>query len=391
MKKINYNIIVFAAAVLLIVGGWCSRTFLGGMKGALVNFVHQPNVESFVKNVDEAAKYISYQGALIDMTSLVNRLCDTRVVEKSDATVVRLDNNFLAFTAGGASDEELNGIADRLEVLKGVSDELEIPLLYVMAPAKSNFGAYPAQTPNAFPETHARYANILRSRGIHVLNLVDKMEEQDMSMESSFFITDHHWLPETGLWAAGEICQEMNRSYGFPYDPALTDISNYNVKVYQDVFLGSEGKKVGQYFTPLGLDDISVITPKFETKLTVEDTKGVREGTLADTMIEPIDPNSVNLYYDNLYARYSYGDMGLQVVQNHLSDPEAPKVVIIRDSFGSAVTPFLSLAAVSLHIIDLRHWRGTEEADTIYEYIRQEKPDCVLVLYTGLGHTMPEN
>lgn len=390
MKKINYNIIIFAAAVLLIVGGWCSRTFLGGIKGALVNFVYQPSVESFIKNVDEASKYISYQGALIDMTSLVNRLCDTRVVEKSDATVVRLDNDYLAFTAAGASDEELNGKADRFEVLKGVTDELEIPLLYVMAPAKSNYGGFPTQVSNTFPETHARYADILRKRGVHIINLFEKMEEQNLSMESSFFITDHHWLPQTGLWAAGEICKELNQNYGLACDPALMDISNYNVKVYQDVFLGSEGKKVGQYFTPLGLDDISIITPKFETKLTVEDTRGVREGTLADTMIGTIDPNSVNLYYDNLYAHYSGGDFGLQVVQNHLSDPDAPKVVIIRDSFGCAVTPFLSLATESLHIIDIRYWRGTEEADTIYEYIRQEKPDCVLVLYTGLGHTMPE-
>ena len=106
-------------------------------------------------------------------------------------------------------------------------------------------------------------------------------------------------------------------------------------------------------------------------------------------MIEPFDFVDLDLYIDSMYAHYSYGDRGLQVVQNHLAGEEAPKVVIIRDSYACVVTPFLSLMTGSLHILDTRHWRGTDTANTIYEYIQQEQPDYVLVLYTGLGHTMP--
>jgi hypothetical protein len=76
-----------------------------------------------------------------------------------------------------------------------------------------------------------------------------------------------HWKPESGFWATGLICEELSSRYGFEYNEYYTDINNYNLKVYEDWFLGTEGKKVGRYFTARGVDDITLITPKFETSM----------------------------------------------------------------------------------------------------------------------------
>lgn len=117
------------------------------------------------------------------MTSLVYRVSDTRIVKKSDATVVRMDNDYLAFTAVNVSDEEINDKADGLELLKNVTDNQRIPLMYIMAPGKAYYGSFPAGVANTYKDSYDRYRDALANRGIHVLDLAEKMTEQDMRME----------------------------------------------------------------------------------------------------------------------------------------------------------------------------------------------------------------
>ena len=388
MKKVNYNIIVFVCSVILIFTGWFSVAFLEKIKDAVVDFCEKPNFSQFVTNIDDASKQLSYKGVLIDISSYANYLSNTRIVEKSDTTIVRLDNGYLNFVSNGLDDETLEGMADKTYDLKIVADELKIPLIYVMAPTKSYFDSYPATSRNEFRESFNKYADLLNERGIDVVNLGKEMEKSNISMEEAFFITDHHWTPETGLWATNKICEYLYENYGFVYDSKILEFSNYGVEIYQDIFLGSQGKKVGQYFTPLGLDDISLLTPKFDTSLTVTDVKGTRSGKFEETIVNKSYFNTKNLYYSNPYVAYSGGDFPLQVIKNHLEDNDGEKILLLRDSYACVVAPFLSLTTESLHTIDVRHWTGTENAKTVIDYIRLEKPDYIVILYSDLIPTL---
>jgi len=381
MKKNNYNIIVFVASAILIVGAWCTVQIPSGIKNAIVDFAKEPNLHTFIDNIDKASNNISYKSLLVDTYSLTYRMTDTRVVEKPDSTIVRMNNDYLSFAHTKHSVKVLAPLADQCALVKEATDELGIPFVYALTPTKDRYGEFPSEVANHGPENTKKWVSLLKERNIDVFDLGIEMKNQNISLEEAFFVTDHHWKPETALWAAGQLCNYLKNTYGYEYDEAVFNLENYKVETYEDCFLGSQGKKTGQYFTPLGLDDFSFITPAFETNVTVADGKSVTSGTLSETLITTPQNIGKNIHSKNIYTTYSGGDYGLQVIENHLAEQGSPKVFIIRDSFACPFTPFLALTTSSLHVIDARYWAKDE---SIIEYIKSEKPDYVIILYSDV-------
>ncbi len=378
MKKFHYSMLLFFAAAVFVAVGLFSRPLLSGVKHAAVQFVQTRNVEALIDDVDAASKNLSYKGELIDLYSLWYRLTGTREVVKEDATVLRLDNDFLAFQPKVADAETLTEMAEACARLKAVTDGAGSSLLYVMAPNKLSLSE---DGDNPVADNLRDFAALLEAQDIPVLDLKARMEAQGRSMETSFFHTDHHWLPQTGLWAAGEMAAALGLE-GTALSPDC-----YTLETYENWFLGSEGKKVGRFFTPLGLDDFSVITPDFDTDLTVRDYTGIRTGSFADTVLVKKNLHTEDPYLANPYVVYTGGDYPLQKIENHLK-ADGDKILVIRDSYACAVTPFLSLAAGEMHTVDVRYWSGTQEADTILEYVEVLQPDHVVVLYAGISPHM---
>lgn len=373
MKRFRYSMLLFFAAAVFVAAGLFSRPLLIEVKAACVQLVQTRDVDAFIDGVDAASKNLSYKGHLIDLYSLWYRATETREVVKEDATVLRLDNDFLAFQPNIADGETLAEMTDACAGLRDTADELGIPLLYAMAPNKR---ALSENGDNPVARNLDAFVALLRERDIAVLDLRDAMAEQGLTMENAFFQTDHHWLPETGLWTAGEIAGALG------LDTGLLSPEHYDVQTYADLFLGSEGKKVGRYFTPLGLDDLSVITPKFDTRLTVTDSTGTRTGAFADTVLVQKNLHTADRYQANPYVVYTGGDYPLQIIENHLNG-EGKKILVLRDSYGCVVTPFLSLAAGEVRTVDVRYWNGT-----VSDYIRAWQPDAVVVLYSGVSPHM---
>ena len=378
MKQFRYSMLLFFAAAVFVAAGLISRPLLSGVKLATVQLVQTGDVEAFIDRVDTSSKNLSYKGTLIDLYSLWYRATDTREVVKDDATVVRLDNDFLAFQPQIADGETLAEMADACTRLKGITDRLDIPLLYVMAPNKMSLSE---GGDNPVADNLDDFAALLAARDVPVLDLRNSMATQGLTMENAYFHTDHHWLPETGLWAAGEIAGALG------LDTALLETDNYTFTTYDDLFLGSEGKKVGRYFTPLGLDDFSMITPNFDTHLTVTDYTGTRAGAFIDTVLVQKNLHTEDAYLANPYVVYTGGDYPLQTIENHLYEG-GERILVIRDSYACVVTPFLSLTAGEVHTVDVRYWTGTETADTILDYLEVLHPDKVVVLYSGVSPHM---
>lgn len=377
MKKRNYNIIVFCLSALFIMSGWISKPLLSDTKNAVLHFFDTLNIETFIDEVEAASKNLSYKNTLIDTYSLYYRITDTKVVEKEDSTIVRMKNDYLAFDNEKLTDSDFEQMANSTLELKEVTDSLQIPFVYVMVPTKLYF-----ENDSNLYYNYESFSSKLESLDIDVLNLAEKMEEQNLSMEDYYFVTDHHWLPETGFWGTNELRKKLTEDYQLTFESQVNELDNYTLHVYEDMFLGSIGKKTGKYFTPLGLDDITMITPDFETNLTVIDDRGTTEGDFQKTLLNTSAFTSDDYYATNPYAAYSYGDFGLQVIKNHFASEDAPEIVVIRDSYACVVTPFLSLGSDTLHILDVRYWEPTESAATISEYIESVDPDCVVILYS---------
>ncbi len=384
MKKIHFNIIIFVLVALLVIGGWFSEDMFLGLKNTAKALKNDRDVTACIQGVDNNSKKYSWRYLSVDVHSLSYLVTNTRSLKKGSDTVVRMDNNYLAYDYATLQDNVIEQTADYCAKLSDFCKNNDTPFMYIYAPQKQYFGTYPTGNENTNRSEGERFVSALRKRNVNTLSLAEKMIEQGKEMEDCYFITDHHWTPETGFWATGEICQKLNTDYGFNYDSKVTDINNYNVKVYKNWFLGSQGKKTGRFFTPLGVDDISLITPKFATDLSVKDSTE-RTGEFEDTVIIKEKIETKSLHQLNPYAAYSGGDFAIQTIENN-NNPTGEKILIIRDSYACSVTPFLSLTTKSMHILDLRTGlHGSACVNSVSQYITQYQPDYVLVLYSGLS------
>lgn len=390
MKKKNFKLITLIAVLALIVSGWFSSSLVTEIDKAFSKFVDTPVVGLLIDDLEDAAQNISYKYTMIDIYSYLCRIANIKTVKKADATVVRMDNDYLAFDETKYSIEQCEDMARQCSELSTVANDLNIPLIYAMAPTKLYFDDEEDNHVGIARQNYDNYLSALRDRNINVLDLANAMNEQNLIMEDSYFITDHHWIPETGLWASHKICEELANKSDFSYDEQIFDLNSYEVNVYEDWFLGSAGKKVGRFFSSHGVDDISIITPKFDTELVITDNRGTLTGDFANTVMDMSHVNEKSLYTNNCYAAYSGGDFGLQIIENKLANKDAKELVVIRDSFACVVTPFLSLSTSKIHIVDTRYWHGQTNAETVLDYIKAVQPDGIVVLYSIISPDLLE-
>lgn len=392
MKKINANIFVFVFCAIFVLYGIASPDFYSSLKDSITEAFEDKDAEDSTEQ-DTADRLISscesvysnnltYHDLLMNIHSLEFRASDIPFVVKSDQTVIRLENDYLTYKTEYHSDEKLEGAVKNIKDLNEYCSNLGIGFLYIKAPAKGEMVETPASAFDYRADDSQRLDGFLDEYGVSSIKLNQLMKEQGRTEEESFFATDHHWKPQTALWAVGEVCEELNRLYGFEYNDFYNDISNYNVEIYEDYFLGSAGKKVGLYFTKYGADDFPVITPKFKTDFTMElpSNKVVKSGSFEDTLLFK-EFLKKDYYNANCYPFYSGGDFEIQIYDNKMiDDKKGDTFLVIRDSFACAFTPFLSLNADRVYAIDIRR---TKRVESVREYIKEINPDYVLVLYNS--------
>ncbi len=393
MKKFNKNIIVFVIISLFLIGGFFATGYFEEMKEALKSFRDSDKpidakVEKFIDDVEDiATEELSYHDAMLDLNSFVLNKTGTEYVKKNSDVVVKASNDYLAYGVSQIDKDTLTKYADNISGLYEYTKNNNIPFLYVMAPQKGYGLEYPAGTENYIKENCTTHLKDLSDRGVPYFEIRQAMEDEGISEEEGFFVTDHHWTPKTAFWATEKICQELDNLYGFDYDKSVFDLDNYNVKTYEDWFLGSQGKKVGKYFTDLYVDDIDLITPKFDTSLVVGQPlkNESKTGTFEETLLQMSRIEEKDFHNLNPYATYTGGDFHIQTIEN-LNKTDGKDILVIRDSYACASTPFLSLTAHNTHVLDIREMSGMygDRVASVSKYIEDMQPDYVIVLYNGI-------
>lgn len=392
LKKLNKNIFVFVFAMLFILLGF-TRNYLSLMFTATKSFdygiIHgnSSSVEKFEKSVDG----LRYHDTLMDINSIKENLVGTRIVKKDDSTIVKSDNGSLFSPGKKMSQSEIDDVVLKIEALKDVSEKNGAEFLYCAAPSKANYINAPQNVTNNSKDNYDLFLTTL-SQKVECLDFSECFDKNNIPDDDIYFFTDHHWKPYSGFVAYKSICEKLNQSYGFEYNKDYTDITNFNIKKYENLFLGSYGKKVGTYFSFKGADDFDLITPKFDTDFTEEQPfkNEVKSGSFENTLL--FTENLKKDYYNiNSYSTYSGGDFRLQIMKNNLSN-NGKKVLLIRDSFACVTAPFLALQTSELHICDMRDYEYyVGNKLNMEEYIQKIKPDYVLVLYSDIYSLINSN
>ena len=393
-NKVSRHIVILVIYFLLVIFG-ISKAMIAriGYSGIdlLVQIKHgeftETNVKAFIREVDTSiSENLRYHDQLMDLNSVKDRTLNTRIIKKADTTIIKTDTDYLVYPIEKVKKEELDELAAKVDALKQVSEENGASFLYIAAPRKEYFSEEPEYINNDSAVNFNAFIQSLQDKSVPTLDLSVMIEQTFSNGEDAYFATDHHWTPYTGFQANQAICEELHELYDMPIDENKLDYDQYDTQVYQDWFLGSQGKKVGTYFTSRGADDFELITPRFETQLSEEQPikDEFREGSFEETVLY-LDNMEKDYYRQNPYATYSGGDFRLQIIKNKLN-AEGKKILIVRDSYACAVVPFLSLQAGETHVVDIRqgdYYVG--ERLSVYQYIEEIKPDYVLVLYSGVS------
>ena len=198
-----------------------------------------------------------------------------------------------------------------------------------------------------------------------------------MNHHGMFFATDHHWKPETGLWAARHILRFLRDDYGWPVEPENLSPEKFDYAVSHGCFLGALGKKIT--LSRARPDDFTVIYPKRNIML---------DFSLPDMGLNISGDFSVfygmkyfvsgDYYGNDTYMTYCYGTRPM--LKARRTDGGRKKLFLIRNSFSSVIIPFLSLEIGDISAVDLRYLRGMADG-SIRRYIAEERPDAVILIY----------
>ncbi len=221
-----------------------------------------------------------------------------------------------------------------------------------------------------------RIFNILDEKceagGIEYLNLRDHLSNIEAKGEELYYMTDHHWRSIGAYHAYREIVTEMGIT---PYE-----LSEFDIETASEEFYGTTWSSAGvkwtdpdsiEYFRWEGDESLSlkIENPayKYEGCEYIEEngkTYALFEGIYVREMLEGKDK----------YASFLGGNNN-SYVEVTMEGEDRETLVILRDSFGDSIAPFLA-RHFDLILIDLR----TSAPDTIGICL-EKGVDNVLLLY----------
>ena len=225
-------------------------------------------------------------------------------------------------------------------------------------------------------------ADTMRENDIDVISTAEIIESEGMDKNAIFFRTDHHWLPQTGLWACHYLGDWLNENCGYSVDTSIFDEENYMISYADDLWLGSLGKKATEIYYP-DTEPFPIIAPKYDSDLDVyyQHSDETLHGTITETLLDESCLYPQDTLAGNMYAYYGYGDKPLIQIHNHLKK-DGKRMLIIKESFADCMCPFLSNAAEYVDVIDVRHY-----TENLHDYIDETDPDTVVVIYSVNGFT----
>ena len=182
----------------------------------------------------------------------------------------------------------------------------------------------------------------LMNDNVSVINPYDNlMKHRD---EYIYFRTDHHWTADGAYYAYEDLCKAAGLE-AIPREKHKTDTF--------DGFLGSFYKDTNQN-EQLGAnpDSIKVYYPVSEdTSLVYTNTNG---NSNSWKVIWDVSDYSASMKYSTFIA----GDNPFTKIENaDLNDGSA--CIIVKESFGNAMVPFLVDHYQTVYVVDYRYWQGS--------------------------------
>ena len=321
------------------------------------------------------------KNVFIDLNGLFARLTGRRTYNET----TRLNNGMLS-----SDKESIETIAEMQSLSNALKDfsqklqAIDIPFLYVQAPYKMDLQEklLPTGMVERWNEQIDNLMAHISQSPVRSLDLRPDLTGTAEQCELSFYKTDYHWSPDGAFLAFRIIMNWMEDSGGFPLHTTYTEAEYWERHEKANWFLGSFGKRVGQYYG--GVDPLIWYTPNFETHMScsIPHHREILCGDYSDAVIRKQYIDNRNLYDDDPYCLYIGGNYPLYRLRNAKA-PNNMRILMIQDSFTLPLVPFLSTEFTEIDVIDPRYYTRS----SILEYCAWTQPDVVMMILSPASTT----
>lgn len=252
-------------------------------------------------------------------------------------------------------------IEERINYFNSLQDEFINSKIYInVFPSKDML--YPELVPiKGYVSEEKKYLDKilqgLDSNKVKVLDFYNVAKGQP----DLYYKTDHHWNMEgtyLGYKSIIELMSEEFSEIGLPKDK-----SYYNINTFEERFVGSDGRKIGQAIDKL--EDLKLY--RFDDEVNIKVSVDNKEGALYYTEYLSFDK------YNNDYVAYLKGDNAETIIENTKSNNDIV-IAIIGESMDNPLIPLMSVHFNKIYSYDLRHYK-----EDINKKLHDIDPDIILI------------
>ncbi len=304
----------------------------------------------------------------------INGLATGAMGQRELNGIVKLDNGYICPYLSEKQDLGYQ-ISKTLELARR-AEQNGSKFVFVMAPHQID--KYDPQLPSGVTDVRNEMADdflaALGEAGVASIDIRELMRAEGFNHYAGFFRTDHHWTPQTSVWAVDRVMRELE-AWGWldteGIDLSLDDFGAVGEGVR---FYGTNAERTGAAFAGEPPDTLYNVLPNEELTLRLRPYDGAEYDE--PVSFEAAFRNWQYAVYDEVQgpdAYYLYKTLYDYHVLNE-SAPIQSNLTLICDSFG---VPFQSFAAC--YVEELYCFQGRQHPDMLSSI---QRSDIVMVLYT---------
>ena len=175
------------------------------------------------------------------------------------------------------------------------------------------------------------------------VDIIDVLRQH--KKEYLYFKTDHHWTARAGYYTYREFCKAKGIQANSLYDYKKIDF---------DGFTGSYVDHIDDENLSKAVDTVEAFVPLSTNDMKFTDTSG---STLNWSVIQDVSDWNASSKYNAFIG----GDNPFSVITNP-KIKDGSSLLVVKESFGNAVTPFFVDHYQYVYVVDYRYYNGTLSA-----------------------------
>jgi len=247
-----------------------------------------------------------------------------------------------------------------IQAVKTFAENAAFPVYFALIPGNSEIHSdlIPENAPNVSQRDIIDYC--YANSGAKNIDIESALTSH--SDEYIYYRTDHHWTSLGAYYGYETLMTAMGHS------PA--PLASYTPQTVSEKFYGTVYSKSGMSWVKP--DSIEIYAPQ-------DDSTEVLNYSEA----EPVEGAFYDYAYlekKDKYSMFMGGNTPLLKITTKNSD--APKILIIRDSYMDSLVPYLQSDYSEIDVMDLRYYKTQLINSSVSDYVRENGIDEVLICYS---------